>query len=162
MEFFWNFVSCQSSQTTVANFDNKTQVTWAIWIICFEQIYVILVGKVALYDVMSLESVVVQIFFTKVPLTVSSCQSLFLKMNVKFDFRNLNYLQFVTKHIQFGWYNSYDLQTAIYSEVISCLRSFVGYVVISQVTYALKKPKKQALEQDLRELSLWSLSVGYS
>ena len=46
-------------------------------------------------------------------------------MNVKFDFRDLNYLQFVTKHIQFGWYNSYGLQTAIYSEVISCLRSGV-------------------------------------
>ena len=81
-------------------------------------------GKVALYDVMSLESVVVQIFFTKVPLTVSSCQSLFLKMNVKFDFRNLNYLQFVTKHIQFGKCCSNDLQTAVFCVLIFMFEAF--------------------------------------
>ena len=50
-------------------------------------------------------------------------------MNVKFDFRDLNYLQFVTKHIQFGWYNSHGLQTAIYYEVTSYLRSFVFFVL---------------------------------
>ena len=44
-------------------------------------------------------------------------------MNVKFEFLDLNYLYFDCKHICFGSYCSHGLQTAIYYEAASCLRS---------------------------------------
>ena len=65
---------------------------------------------------------------------------------MKFEFIDLNYLWFDTKHVQFGWHNSHGLQTAIYYEVTSCSRSYVRYVVFSEVT--------QALEQELRAAEL--------
>ena len=50
-------------------------------------------------------------------------QWVFVKINVKFEFLDLNYLYFDTKHICFGRFCSHGLQTAIYYEAASRLRS---------------------------------------
>ena len=50
-------------------------------------------------------------------------QWVFVKINVKFEFLDLNYLYFDTKHICFGRCCSHGLQTAINYEVASWLRS---------------------------------------
>ena len=55
-------------------------------------------------------------------------------MDIKIEFLDLIYLLFDTKHIRFGSCCSHGLQTAIYYEAVSCLRSLVRYIVISQVS----------------------------
>ena len=50
-------------------------------------------------------------------------------MDAKIELLDLNYLYFDTKHDKFGWCNSHGLQTAIYYEVTSYLRSFVCFVL---------------------------------
>ena len=50
-------------------------------------------------------------------------------MDAKIELLDLNCLYFDTKHHKFGWCNSHGLQTALYYEVTSYLRSFVCFVL---------------------------------
>ena len=57
---------------------------------------------------------------------------IFLKIDVKFEFFDLNYLWFDTKHIQFGRYCIHGLQTPVY-----CGLNFIFEVVVGFVRYAV-------------------------